>query len=103
MTAQNTYDIPKDSYFAAEDTSFGSGDSPATLDVLTDLSRFGNDGYVRCDGAGDIIVTISSDGSTFGSNTRIKQDETLTLRALKVDQIKITHSGTDSAYRVFMS
>lgn len=100
--SQNTYDIPKDSYFSAEDTSFVSGDSPATLDVFTSIKRKGSNGYVRCDGIGDIIITVSADGTNFGSNVRIKQDETLSLRAIKVDTIKVTHSGTDSAYRVYV-
>ncbi len=100
---QNTYDEPKDNYYATGDTSFSSGESPITLDVLTNLSRKGTNGYIRCDGLGDILVSISSDGSTFGDSTRIKQDETFSLRALEIQSIKITHSGTDSAYRVFVS
>ena len=100
--AQNTYDIPKDSYFASEDTSFTSADSPVTIDIFTSLARKGSNGYVRCDGTGDILVTISSDGSTFGSSVRIKDGETLNLKAIRVDSIKITHSGTNSAYRVYV-
>lgn len=99
---QNTYDDPKDSYYATENTSFGSGDSPATLDIVTSLSRRGTNGYVRCDGAGDILVTISYDGTTYGNTVRVKDGETLSLRAINIDSIKITHSGTDSSYRVFV-
>ena len=99
---QNNYDIPKDVYFASEDTSFVSGDSPVTLDVFSTLARKGSNGYVRCDGSGDIIVTISSDGTNFGNNIRMKSGETLNLRAISIDSIKITHSGTDSSYRVYV-
>lgn len=98
---QDTYDIPKKKYFGSEDTAFGAGDSPATLDVNATLGRNSVDGYIHCDGSGDIIVTITEDGTTYGNNVRMKSGETLSLRALSIDSIKMTHSGTDSGYRVF--
>ena len=102
MTTQNTYDIPKKTYFAAEDTSFVSGDSPVTLDVFSSILRTGSNGYIKCDGAGDIIVTISSDGTNYGNNIRLKEDDTLDLRAISIQSIKITYSGTNSSYRVYV-
>jgi hypothetical protein len=98
---QGTYERPKRKYFASDDTSFTSGDSPATLDVNATLSRNSVDGYIKCDGAGDIIVTLSVDGTTYGNDIRMKTDDTLSLKAIDIDSIKITHSGTDSSYRVF--
>ncbi|KKL88313.1 hypothetical protein LCGC14_1925940 [marine sediment metagenome] len=83
-----------------EDTNFTVGESPVTLDVNTDLGRNAVEGYIACDGPGDIIVTISDDGASFSSNITLKAHEVFDLQFLDVDQIKITHSGTDSAYRV---
>lgn len=101
MTLQDLYDNPKSVYFATDDTSFVSGDSPATLDIKSTLSKNGNNGYVICDGAGDILVTISQDGTNYGNSIRLKNGDEMSLKALSINKIKITHSGTDSAYRVY--
>ena len=83
-----------------EDSSFVAGDSPATHDVNTDLGKNAELGYIVCDGAGDITVNLSQDGTTYGDNITIKQDDVLNLDGLDVDSIKMTHSGTDSSYRI---
>lgn len=95
------YNQPKTSYYASDDTSFVAGDSPATLDIKTSLGRLANNGYINCDGAGDILVSVSSDGANYGSNIRLKSGDEFSLKALSVSKIKITHSGTDSSYRVY--
>ena len=98
---QNQYDVPKTVYFSSEDTSFSSSDSPATIDFNSTLGRNAINGYVKCDGAGDIIVSISEDGSTYGDNIRLKSGETLSLRAISIDSIKITFDSANSSYRVY--
>lgn len=95
------YLIPKTIYYADGDTSFVVGDSPATYDVKTALGKIGTDGYIICDGAGDILLTISHDGTNYGNSIRLKSGEKFTLRAISVSKIKITHSGTDSGYRLY--
>jgi hypothetical protein len=98
--AQDTYDIPKREYFYSEDTSFVTGDSPATLDINNSLSRNAVDGYIINDGAGDILVEVSADGTNYGGSIRVKQNEVHSLRSLSVDKVRITWVS-DSAYRVF--
>ncbi len=101
MSFEDLYLKPKTVYYSTEDTSFVSGDSPVTLDVKTALGGLGNNGYIACDGNGDILVSISSDGTNYGSNIRVQHDEIFSLSAMFINKIKITHSGNDSAYRVF--
>jgi len=84
-----------------EDTSFVSGDSPAVLDVYTDLGRIGHDGYIINDGTGNFTVEVSFDGTTYGGLHTIKNGEILKLTGLTVRKIRITHVA-DSSYRVFV-
>ena len=99
LRSENIYDEPKTKYVSFVDTSFVTGDSPITLDLNTTLVRNSVDGYIVNDGAGDFTVTLSQDGTTFGNAIRMKMGETLSLRALDIDSIKITWIA-DSAYRV---
>lgn len=85
-----------------EDADFTSGESPITLDVNTDLGKNGVDGYITCDGPGNILVEISDNGTDFGDQHTLKIEEVIDLRNINVDKIKITHSGTDSAYRIMV-
>jgi hypothetical protein len=90
--------------YVYEDSAFVSGSSPATLNVQSDLGRKGVDGYIVCDGSGSILVDVSRDGVTYpsGGQFTIKASEVFSLLRLNVSKIRITHSGTDSAYRVFV-
>ena len=88
--------------FKYEDTSFTSGDSPITLDVNTDLGRNAVDGYLAVDGTGDILVEISDDGASYGSQHTLKNGDVLDLSGLNVDSIRLTHSGTNSSYRILV-
>ncbi len=100
MTYQDDFAKPEDRSFEAEDTSFVTGDSPATHDINADLTKNAIDGYVVNDGPGDILMTWSTDGSTFSGNIRIKANEIFDLSGLSIDTIKITWV-TNSAYRIF--
>lgn len=82
-----------------EDSSFVTGDSPATHDVNTDLGRNGRDGYVLNDGTGDFKIEISNDGSTYGSSETLKSGETKDLEGLDIDRIRLTWVS-DSSYRM---
>jgi hypothetical protein len=82
-----------------EDSSFVTGDSPATLDVNAALGRNATQGYIICDGAGDIRVAFSTDGVSFGDNITLKESERLNFSNQSVDTIRITWVS-DSAYRV---
>lgn len=88
-------------YDSGVDASFVVGDSPATIDLNAALSRNANQGYFANDGAGDISIKISEDGTpTLGDAIIIKNGEVFSLDGLNVDQIQVTHVA-DSAYRWF--
>lgn len=95
---------PNDAYFAAEDLDFQSGDSPAVLDITTSLQEGGKDGRILCKSTtgstGRILVEISHDGSNYGDQFSVFHLETFPLFGYKVKKLRITHSGTDSGYRV---
>lgn len=84
-----------------EDTGFVSGDSPATLDINTDLNRNGKDGYLINDGDGNIKVEISDDGTNYGGQHTLQDGDVLTLENSVINKIRITHV-TDTAYRVLV-
>ena len=83
----------------SEDTSFVVGDSPAIIDVNAALGKNGRSFEVINDGPGNFTVAISNDGSVFGSEATVKQQEIYTIADISVDSIRITHDA-DSAYRV---
>jgi len=82
-----------------EDTSFVTGDSPATLDINTALGRNATEGYIVNDGAGNFTVAFSTDGSAFGDAITMKANEVLKFENISVDSIRITWIA-DSAYRL---
>ena len=84
-----------------EDTSFVSGDSPATLDANTALGRDATEFTVLNDGAGDFTVSVFSDGAVFGDEHTVKNGETYSIDRIEVDSIRITHVS-DSSYRVIV-
>jgi len=84
---------------AFEDTSFSA---TITLKVRRALGRNSRDGYIINDGAGDFTVKHSPDGNLWGDEHTLKKNEVYSLRKLDIHSIIITHSGTDSAYRVMV-
>lgn len=84
-----------------EDSSFVAGDSPATHSFNTDTGRNAVDGWIVCDGAGDIQVDYSINGVTFSDKFTMKKNEIVDLLRLNINKIRITHV-TDSAYRIFL-
>ena len=92
---------PSAKNFVAEDTSFVAGDSPVALDVNAALvTGNGNRGYIVVDGSGDIAVEISHVDTNYETSFTLKNGEVFDLTGWDVDTIRLTHSGTDSAYRV---
>ncbi len=82
-----------------EDTSFISGDSPASLDCNAVLGRNATQFSIQNDGVGNFTVSISLDGSLFGDEKTVKNGEVYAIDGLSIDTIRITHVA-DSAYRV---
>lgn len=81
-----------------EDTSFVTGDSPVTLDANAALGRNATSGYIINDGAGNFTIAFSVDGSAFGDEITMKNNEILEFTNQSVDSIRITWVS-DSAYR----
>ena len=75
---------------------------PVTLDVNDDLEHNSGDGYIVCDGPGDLEVDLSYDGSTFEEDITVKTDEILDLGGLNIDTIKIDVTQDGTAYRVIV-
>jgi len=84
-----------------EDSSFVSGDSPATHDVNAALGRNGHDGYIVNDGAGNLTYQFSKDGTNWGGAHTLKKDETVKLTGLDIDSIKITWVA-NCGYRIMV-
>lgn len=91
-------------WIVSEDASFVAGDSPATIDIEGSLSTGTTydvaEGYIACDGTGNILVEIAETPGSWGGQFTMKTGEVVSLGGSRVMAIKITHSGTDSAYRV---
>lgn len=75
---------------------------PATLDINDDLGHNIGDGYIVCDGPGNLEVDISFDGSAFEEDITIKKNEVLRLNGMNVDTIKIDVTVDGTAYRVLV-
>lgn len=87
---------------AYEDTDFVSGDSPVVLDVFTDLGRVGHEGYILNDGAGNILIELSTDGANYGGSHTLRWGEQLILNNLKVNRVRLTWQE-DSSYRAMIA
>lgn len=91
-----TVDTPE----AWEDTSFTVGESPATIDINVALGHNATDVLIINDGPGEFDYSVSNDGSVFGDNITLKRREFKRYSEISIDSLRITHSGTDSAYRI---
>ena len=84
-----------------EDTAFITGSSPQVHDFYGDTGRDSVDGYIICDGDGDIQVDISRDGISYGDKFTMKKGEVVDLLHWRVNKLRVTWVG-DSAYRVVL-
>lgn len=92
---------PGGGYVFEEDTSFGSGDSPVTIDFMDKIKKPASNGYVINDGDGDITLALKKkNGGGFGDEITLKKDETFSLKGKDVDELRITRVA-DSSYRVY--
>tara|TARA_Y100000310_G_C20350556_1_gene654138 strand:- start:48 stop:425 length:378 start_codon:yes stop_codon:yes gene_type:complete len=96
LVREGQYDFDNKVY---EDTSFVVGESPVTHDFESDTGRTAIDGYIICDGPGNIQVDISRDGIAYGDKWVMKKGERVNLAHFKIDKIRVTHVA-DSAYRI---
>ncbi len=91
-------------WITSEDANFQSGDSPIEIDIFANLTGGTSyrtaEGYITCDGPGSIQIEIAETPSEYGGALTLKSGETLPLSRSRVGIVKITHLGTDSAYRL---
>ena len=87
----------------SEDANFIAGDSPRVIDIAGTLGYNANTGYVRVDGSGDLLVEISHTGAGYLTQFTLKNGDNFSLSGLEVARIRLTHSGTNTSYRLFAS
>lgn len=73
-----------------EDTNFTSGDSPAVLDIQTDLGRIATVGHFHNTGPGDILIEVSFNGSVYGGQYTLSGGEQMTFTDETIAKIRIT-------------
>ena len=84
-----------------EDAAFVVADSPKIIDFNADAGRNARQGWITCDGLGDLKVAFSRDGLTFGDDWTMKAGEGTNLENFDIDTLRITWVA-DSAYRVVL-
>lgn len=106
MPSIDNFNESKDRYFASEDLNFTSGDSPVVLNIFGTLNAKVVDGRIVCKSTtankGNILVEFSFDGTNYGNQFTLFYLETMPLFGFGIKKIRITHSGTDSGYRVWV-
>ena len=88
--------------FVAEDTNFQVADTLVVHNVEGTLGQAGTRGWVACDGAGNITVEIGTSGG-YQTSFTLKQGDAFDLDGLTVGRIRLTHTGSDSAYRIVVA
>lgn len=85
-----------------ETTSFKVADSPFIFD-FRGLQGFNSiQGWITCDGPGDILVSFTRNSSLFGDVWSMRPGENTNLMGFDIAQIKVVHSGQNSAFRIFL-
>jgi hypothetical protein len=91
------------SYKYWEETSFTVADSPRVIDLRLDLGHYSRNLVIAVDGTGDLLIEISQDGTNYGTQLRLKKDESLDSYDIAAEKVRLTHSGTDTAYRIIVN
>ena len=89
-----------DGYFFFEDTSFVTGDSPATHDINDALGRNAESGYIINTGSGAMTFAISEDGTAFGDEISLAIGEGHDIENDNVDKIRTTWVANTS-YKIY--
>lgn len=100
MEFSQLYEEPRKKYFSYTDSSFIVGDSLTVHDVNAVLKRNAIDGYIICDGIGDLSFAISEDGTNYGQEIVLKQYERHDLKNISISKIRFTFIA-NSSYRIF--
>ncbi len=73
-----------------EDTNFTFADSPAVLDVFTDLGRISVTGHVHNIGPGDLQIEVSFDGTNYGGIYTLSGGELINLENETIKKVRLT-------------
>ena len=79
-----------------------AGVSPVLCEFNAAQSFNACQGWINNDGPGDILASFTRDGSVYGDLWTIKQGELTSLKGFDIYTLRLTHSGADAAYRVFL-
>lgn len=96
---QSQYDTPKTKTYSSFNTSFTSGDSPATHDINAALSRNAITGTIVNNGPGRLTYQISQDGTNYDSAINLEPQRGHSLRAIDIDSVKVGWVA-DTSYEV---
>ncbi|MEE8151271.1 MAG: hypothetical protein V3T43_06105 [Nitrosomonadaceae bacterium] len=93
----------RDGYKYYIDTNFVVGDTGVVLDVDTDLSRAGVDGYLANDGVGTLTFTITTVAAgSPGDAITLLAGEVFDFNGIAIDQVIIAHVA-DTKYSAFFN
>jgi hypothetical protein len=92
--------------------SFTAAASPAVWNMQNDFPNQGtspgqnprlkgNRGYIKVDGAGDLLVEIANQGTQYNTQFTLKNGDSFDLTGLDISQIRFTWSGTNTNFRGF--
>jgi hypothetical protein len=95
------YSAPKVDHYFNVDSSFVSGDSPATHNLKAALGHASLDWFIINDGAADIQVQISSDGLSYADTITVKAGENWDMMGRIAAIVKVLYTGSNSAYRIY--
>lgn len=73
-----------------EDLDFTSANSPAVLDVFTDLGRIATTGHLHNTSLGDLQVEVSFDGVNYGGIYNLSGGELISFDNETIKKVKIT-------------
>lgn len=90
-----------------ESIPFQASDSPKVLDISGDLTTLANDGTTYYGGSVSFInsgdaglqIEISYDGVNYGDEITVLSREVHKVSSSGVKKIRVTHTGTDTAYQ----
>lgn len=86
-----------------EDTSFTVGESPCELNVITDLGRPANFGYIIIDGPGSIgIKVMNYETGQYGDQFTLKDGDMVMVNGWNIQKITLVWIA-NSAYRINLS
>ncbi len=88
---------------AYEDDDFVVGETGRVLDIFADLNNtFARFAVLQVFGPGDLKIANSFDGSLYEDDFTFEGGQGLLMTDLRVKKLKLTHTGVDSGYRIWV-